>query len=1174
MRTPNFFRRIILKSFQLAPAMLLCILFHAASASAVVQGGSQVYSIAPAVNWRSVSAGSAHIVAIKSDGTLWAWGWNYNGQLGNGSLTNEFFPVQIGTATNWQSVSAGGSHTVAIKRDGTLWAWGYNGWGQLGDGSFTDRTTPVQIGTATNWQSVSAGGIHTIAIKGDGTLWAWGSDSSGQVGDGTNSNSITSPVQIGTATNWQSVSAGYSHTEAIKGDGTLWAWGNNGFGQLGDGSAINKSSPVQIGTTSNWQSVSAGGGYTAYTVAIKRDGTLWAWGYNGNGQLGDGSYTHRTSPVQIGTATNWQSVAAGYYHTEAIKGDGTLWAWGYNHSGQLGNGSTTDIASPVQIGTATNWQSVSVGGENTVAIKGDGTVWAWGNNSSGQLGVGGTTNRTSPVQVENFTIIASVAGGNGTVNCTSPVNIGTTSSCTITPASGYQLTTFTDNGVDQKGAVSAGSYSISNVTSPHTISATFNAYHAISASPGTNGSITPAGTTSVIQGGSQAYSIAPAVGYHILDVLVDGVSVGAVGSYSFSTVTASHTISATFAINSYTITASSGPNGSISPAGTTSVSHGGSLTCTISPAANFHILDVLVDGVSVGAVSGYTFASVTGSHNISATFDLLSSGDIITVAGGGTGVASQATAANLALPSGVAFDDKGNFYIADTNNHLVRMVDPAGVMTTVAGDGSAGYSGDGGAATKSSLYSPTGVAIDRTGNLYIADSSNNRIRMVDASGIISTVAGDGSSGYYGDRGIARKAGLSMPSAVAVDGNGILYIADTKNSVIRMVDPSGIIYTAAGTGTQGYSGDGGTATSADLSAPFGIAVDGNGAFYIADTGNSVIRMVDSSGIISTVAGNGTPGYSGDGGTAWKEQLKMPSGVAVDGVGALYIADTNNQRIRMVDTSGTITTVAGIGSPGFSGDGGPATAAQLYTPSGIAVDKTGTFYIADASNNRIRMVVSLTPDTSPDPFTFIDQGNVALNSSVISGAIVINGINAPAPLSITGGEYSINGGQFFATAGVIANGDSLRVRLQASGSYATVRSATLQIGGMGDIFSVTTLPPPTYPVTTTPVTNGSITSSGGGTVPHGSSTTFTIIPNSGYTLSGLTDNGTSVLALAIEAPPGTFSYTISNVTAPHSIEATFALQSGATPVPALGPWGVLAAAVGLGVFAQRRRKSKTV
>ena len=278
-----------------------------------------------------------------------------------------------------------------------------------------------------------------------------------------------------------------------------------------------------------------------------------------------------------------------------------------------------------------------------------------------------------------------------------------------------------------------------------------------------------------------------------------------------------------------------------------------------------------------------------------------------------------------------------------------------GSIAIVAGSGPPGYSGDGGPATSAQLNSPQGVAVDASGNFFIADTGNNRIRRVDAAtGIITTVAGNGVGGYSGDGGPATSASLNQPNGVAVDSSGNLFIADTGNHRIRRVDAvTGTITTVAGNGTQGFSGDGGAATSAELNFPYGVAVDGSGNLFIADTGNNRIRRVDAAtSVISTVAGDGTTGLSGDGGPAISASLNSPYGVGVDGSGNLFIADTQNNLIRMVDaSSGEITTVAGGGN---NVEFGPATDANLAGPQGLGVDATGNFLIADTENNRVSRV----------------------------------------------------------------------------------------------------------------------------------------------------------------------------------------------------------------------------
>ena len=331
---------------------------------------------------------------------------------------------------------------------------------------------------------------------------------------------------------------------------------------------------------------------------------------------------------------------------------------------------------------------------------------------------------------------------------------------------------------------------------------------------------------------------------------------------------------------------------------------------------------------------------------------------ITTVAGSSNiplGDGGPATNASLAGATGVAVDNAGVFYIADLDYNRIRKVDTNGIITTIAGNGSFSFSGDGDAATNASLKMPFGVTMDSYGDFFIADTGNNRIRMVDTNGIITTVAGNGDARFSGDGGAATNASINTPCGVAVDGRGNLFIADYANNCIRIVDTNGIIATVAGNGGFSFSGDGGAATNASLKDPQGIAVDAYGSLFIADYQNNRIRRVDSYGIISIVAGNGTAYQSaGDGGPATNACLTNPTGVAVDSFGYLFIADWNNNRIRQVDPNGIITTVAGNGGGSYSGDGGSATDGSLHQPVGVALDASGGLLIADQANSRIRRI----------------------------------------------------------------------------------------------------------------------------------------------------------------------------------------------------------------------------
>ncbi len=453
--------------------------------------------IGSVMTWSAIAAGSEFALALRSNGTLWAWGLNSSSQLGDETAISRTAPVQTGADTNWDQIACGGTSSYAIKTNGTLWAWGGNSSNQLGLGDSTTRTAPAQVGSLTSWTSVSGGNLHGIAIQADGSLWAWGgSGNLGALGVGDNIGRVSptrigtdsdwlsasggttfclalksggslwsagsnesgrlgypmgtfrpikgggirslaqgisstyfvcedgtlwglgrgvmgegvpvtamTPDQIGSATNWSRVTAGFNHYLALRTDGTLWAAGNGAVGQIGDGAGTTRLSLVQVGT-SLWQSIATG---LQHNIAIRSDGTLWGWGNNSSGQVGDGTPVQKNSPVQIGTANDWVFVACGDNHSFAIKSTGTLWAWGANSSGQLGDGTTTQRNSPVQVGTGSDWSRVAGGGAHSHGVKTNGTLWGWGTNGFGNLGDGTSTQRNAPVQIETNTTWTTVA---------------------------------------------------------------------------------------------------------------------------------------------------------------------------------------------------------------------------------------------------------------------------------------------------------------------------------------------------------------------------------------------------------------------------------------------------------------------------------------------------------------------------------------------------------------------------------------------------------------------------------------------------------------------------------------------------------------------------------------------------------------------------------------------
>ena len=384
------------------------------------QGNNTHYSspiqVGAATNWSQVNCGYYNTVALQSNGTLWAWGLNSFGQLGTSDQVSYSLPVQVGTLSTWTQASAGFAYSAAIYSGGTLYEWGNNSWGQLGQVNNTHYSNPVTVGntTFTNnyWTQIAAGGFHTAALQSNGTLWTWGANTYGQLGS-SNTTSRSSPAQVGAATNWSQVACGYQHTVATQSNGTLWVCGYNAQGQLGNNNTTSYSSLVQIGTLSITAIWSQLGGGINHSSGIQSNGTLWTWGLNSWGQLGQNNQISLSSPVQVGALSAWTAVSDGYYHTAAIYSGGTLWTWGSNSWGQLGTNTTTlsSILSPVQVtALASVWTQVAGGQYHTVAIN-SGGLWTWGNNSFGQLGSSNNTHRSSPAQVGALTAWVAVAAG-------------------------------------------------------------------------------------------------------------------------------------------------------------------------------------------------------------------------------------------------------------------------------------------------------------------------------------------------------------------------------------------------------------------------------------------------------------------------------------------------------------------------------------------------------------------------------------------------------------------------------------------------------------------------------------------------------------------------------------------------------------------------------------------
>ncbi len=361
--------------------------------SAFVIGGSTV------TNAQTVAAGGWHSLAICSDSTVKAFGENATGELGDGTSTDRNNPVSVIGLTSIVSVSGGGdqleAHSLALKSNGTVWSWGSNIYGGLGNGSITNTTVPGQVLLLTGIKAISAGGWHSVALKSDGTVWAWGWNIDGQLGDGTYTDKAV-PAQVPGLTGVTAIAAGTYHVLALKNDGTVWAWGDNVSGQIGDGSTSDRTTPVQVTGLTGVIKIATG---RFFSLAVKSDGTVWTWGENLYGQLGDGTTADRHTPVQVSNLTGATAIATcGAFECHVVKNDGTVWAWGRNSYGNLGDGTTTHRSSPVQTTGISSVTGLAAGTNFSLYYKSDGTFWGCGRNASGQLGDGTFTQRNTATQ--------------------------------------------------------------------------------------------------------------------------------------------------------------------------------------------------------------------------------------------------------------------------------------------------------------------------------------------------------------------------------------------------------------------------------------------------------------------------------------------------------------------------------------------------------------------------------------------------------------------------------------------------------------------------------------------------------------------------------------------------------------------------------------------------------
>lgn len=362
-----------------------------------------------------ITGGESHSLAVRQDGTAWAWGDNAYGQLGNGDTVDQTSPVQVQGLTGVVAVAAGTAHSVALSSTGAVWTWGRNNSGQLGDGTIVDRTSPSSVGLS-NVVAVAAGSSHTLAVKADGSVWAWGRNDFGQLGDG-GASTQKSPVQVktvsGNLTGVVAIAAGYYHSLALRSNGSVWAWGNNAYGQLGNGTTASQNLAVQVNLPGGSSTSIAAGKF--HSLALQADGKLYTWGYNRYGQIGDSTFKNKPSPVAvIGLGMTAVSIGAGFNHSLAVLSNGKVMAWGQNYYGQLGNNSTVDTSLPVQVQGLAGIEAVEGGANHSIALgAAGGALWSWGYNANGELGNGSITHKYTPVPVEALSGLASASGGDG-----------------------------------------------------------------------------------------------------------------------------------------------------------------------------------------------------------------------------------------------------------------------------------------------------------------------------------------------------------------------------------------------------------------------------------------------------------------------------------------------------------------------------------------------------------------------------------------------------------------------------------------------------------------------------------------------------------------------------------------------------------------------------------------
>ena len=897
-------------------------------AGVLVTGAGAVAS----TNIVEIAAGGYHSLALASNGTVWVWGRNAAGQLGTGVTNNLTVPSVAFGLFNGVSIAGGYVHSLTLVSDSTVKAWGDNTAGQLGDFTTTNRATPGPVTNLTNIAMIVAGGAHSLALASNGVVWAWGANTSGQLGNGYIYSYSAMPAWVcfmaDCVTNGIAIAAGYAHSLAQQADGTLWAWGDNTFGQLGNGTTNGSPMPVQVFGLSNIVAIAGG---ADHSLALSSSGNVWAWGDNTFGQLGNGTTNSSALPVAVPGLSNIIAIAGGGVHSLALEGNGVIWAWGDNTFGQLGNGTLgQSFTLPAAVIGWSNGIAIAAGYSHSLAQRADGTLWAWGENLSGQLGNGTTFGSSVPTPVFGFgppvaiPVITSSLMPTGTVGAA--YSLALTASSGTAPLTWMIVAGSLPTGLSLSGdgiitGTPSGGSGLYNFT-VQVLDANYQpATLAMSMmlNPPTIFLSTPC--VNRLQLNQNGAVVSPPSGASTTNLVWDWGD----GQSNPSWFPASHTYAAA---SNYTIQVTAYYDDGSTDWIAQSVTVGpGILTgCTAWTIT-----------AGPGGTVAYAASVGSGTVTVGAPVTLQQTPDTaggVLTANPDPGYAFAnwlATDGVSGIPNGTPIDTNAVVInvIINSNSQIqanFTLNCPAVPYTFTTLAGLAGVPGtNDGTRSAARFNGPAGVAVDRAGNMYVGDNSNYTIRKVTPAGEVTTLAGSpGNSGSADGTGSAAR--FYSPQSIAVDSAGNVYETDTGNHTIRKVSPVGtnwVVTTIAGSPGNYGSADG-TNSAARFFYPGGIAVDSAGNLYVGDTHNQTIRKVSPVGtswVVTTIAGS--PGnYGSADGTNSAARFWMPEHVAVDSAGNVYVGDYWNATIRQVSPVGTdwvVTTIAGSAGSAGSADG---------------------------------------------------------------------------------------------------------------------------------------------------------------------------------------------------------------------------------------------------------------